>query len=56
MNYITGTLCSDGDWKQVRTHYSGTVQTLARGDEKQKKQQPRSVSNVSHKREERVIF
>jgi len=38
MNYITGTVCSDGEWKQVRTHYSSTVQTLARGDKEQKKQ------------------
>ena len=56
MHYITGTLFSDGDWKQERTHYSGTVQILARGDKKQKKQQPSSVSIVSHKREERIIL
>jgi len=53
----TDTLCSDGDWKQVRIHYSSIVQTLVRGDKRQKKkQQTNSVSNVSHKREERIIF
>jgi hypothetical protein len=56
MNYITGTLCSDGDCKQARTHYSSSVQTLARGDKKQKKTATQYVRNVSHKREERIIF